>query len=452
MSTPPEKSEVEKVLSRRWAVFGVLAIAYFFVYFHRVSTAVVSADLEATFGVDAAAIALLSSAYFYAYTIMQLPSGLLTDSLGPRKTVSIFTLVAAAGAILTGIATSFELVVAGRLLIGVGVAMVYIPAMKILSTWYRKNEFASLTGILIAVGNVGGLSAAGPLALISEALGWQEVFVMLGAITILLAAVVWTITRDRPSDMGLPSIQEIEAMERGGSEPVSESGTTEEEAKEKEMTVEETMEKIPMAEALKMTFGSGRKFWPLAVWFFFMYGSVMVYQGLWAGPFFSDVLGWDKPTYGLVLTFIGMGMILGCPIAGYLSDRVLKSRRKVLIMGTVAYTITWAVIWVTAGEITGTEAYMAINFFFGFFGGFLVVSFAQIKELFPISIAGTSTAALNIFPFAGGAILQHLSGLMLTDRSLESYREIWLFMLLCMIVATAAAFLSLEKKTARGRG
>ena len=452
MSTPPEKSEVEKVLSRRWAVFGVLAIAYFFVYFHRVSTAVVSADLEATFGVDAAAIALLSSAYFYAYTIMQLPSGLLTDSLGPRKTVSIFTLVAAAGAILTGIASTFELVVAGRLLIGVGVAMVYIPAMKILSTWYRKNEFASLTGILIAVGNVGGLSAAGPLALISEALGWQEVFVMLGAITILLAAVVWTITRDRPSDMGLPSIQEIEAMERGGSEPVSESGTTEEEAKEKEMTVEETMEKIPMAEALKMTFGSGRKFWPLAIWFFFMYGSVMVYQGLWAGPFFSDVLGWDKPTYGLVLTFIGMGMILGCPIAGYLSDRVLKSRRKVLIMGTVAYTITWAVIWVTAGEITGTEAYMAINFFFGFFGGFLVVSFAQIKELFPISIAGTSTAALNIFPFAGGAILQHLSGLMLTDRSLESYREIWLFMLLCMIVATAAAFLSLEKKTARGRG
>jgi sugar phosphate permease len=442
MSMPPENREVEKVLSRRWAVFGVLAIAYFFVYFHRVSTAVVSADLEATFEVDAASIALLSSAYFYAYTVMQLPSGLLTDGLGPRRTVSIFTLVAAAGAILTGIATSFELVVAGRLLIGVGVAMVYIPAMKILSTWYRKNEFASLTGILIAVGNVGGLSAAGPLALISEALGWQQVFIMLGVIALLLAALVWTITRDRPSDMGLPSIQEIEAMERGRSEPVSESETTE----------EETMEKIPMVEALKMTFGSGRKFWPLAVWFFFMYGSVMVYQGLWAGPFFSDVLGWDKPTYGLVLTFIGMGMILGCPIAGYISDRVLNSRKKVLVVGTVAYTITWAVIWATAGEITGTEAYMAINFVFGFFGGFLVVSFAQIKELFPISIAGTSTAALNIFPFAGGAILQHLSGLMLTDRSLESYREIWFFMLICMIVATAAAFLSLEKKTARGRG
>ena len=82
---------------------------------------------------------------------------------------------------------------------------------------------------------------------------------------------------------------------------------------------------------------------------------------------------------------------------------------------------------------------MAINFAFGFFGGFLVVSFAQIKELFPIAIAGTSTAALNIFPFAGGAILQQVSGLMLTSRSLESYQGLWLFMLICMIIATLAA-------------
>ena len=147
-----------------------------------------------------------------------------------------------------------------------------------------------------------------------------------------------------------------------------------------------------------------------------------------------------------MLTFIGIGMIFGCPTAGYISDKILKSRKKVLIIGTVVYTITWAIIWMTAGQITSTENYMAINFVFGFFGGFFVVSFAQIKELFPISIVGTSTAALNIFPFAGGAILQQVSGLMLTTRSLESYRSIWLFMLICMIAATVAVFLSKEKE------
>ena len=424
-----EKSKVKKVLSYRWAVFGILAFAYFFVYFHRVSPAVVSTDLQGRFGVGAASIALLSSAYFYAYTIMQLPSGLLTDSWGPRKTVGVFTMVAAIGAIMTGIATTFVMVIAGRLLIGVGVAMVYIPIMKILATWYRKNEFASLSGILLAVGNIGALSAAGPLALMSDALGWQQVFIILGVISVVLAVVAWVITRDRPQDMGLPSIQEVEAEEKG--EPIPEA---------------KQVEKIPMVKALKMTFGAGMKFWPLAIWFFFMYGSIMVYQGLWAGPFFNDVLGWDKATYGMVLTFIGIGMIVGCPLAGFISDKVLKSRKKVLIIGTVVYTITWAVIWLTAGHITSTVAYMAINFVFGFFGGFFVVSYAQIKELFPIAIVGTTTAALNIFPFAGGAILQQISGLMLIDRTLGSYQTIWLFMFVCMLIATVAAFLSKEKE------
>jgi len=350
-----ESRKVKKVLGYRWAVFGILALAYFFVYFHRVSSAVVSTEMQTTFGVStAASLGLLSSVYFYAYTVMQLPSGLLTDSLGPRRTVSIFTLIAAAGAILTGIASSFEQVIAGRLLIGAGVAMVYIPTMKILANWYRKNEFASLSGILLAVGNIGALSAAGPLALMSEALGWQQVFLILGVISLALAVAAFAITRDRPSDLNLPSIQEIEAMEFG--EPVSEA---------------RVMEKIPMVQALKMTFGAGMKFWPLAVWFFFMYGSIMVYQGLWAGPFYHDILGWDKATYGLVLTFIGIGMILGCPTAGYISDKILKSRKKVLIIGTVLYTITWAAIWITAGQITVMEAYMVINFVFGFSAGSL---------------------------------------------------------------------------------
>jgi len=289
-----DKGKVKKVLRYRWAVFGTLAFAYFFVYFHRVSTSVVSDDLMDTFGVGATSIALLSSAYFYAYTIMQLPSGLLTDSWGPRKTVSLFTLVAAVGAILTGVATDFEMVIVGRLLIGVGVAMVYIPIMKILATWYRKNEFASLSGVLLAVGNIGALGAAGPLGLLSEAIGWQQVFLILGVLSLVLAVIAWVVTRDRPSDMGLPTIQEIEAEERG--EPVPEG---------------KGMESIPMIKALKMTFGSGMDFWPLAIWFFFMYGSIMVYQGLWAGPFYKDVLGWDKTTFSAVLTFVGIGMIFG---------------------------------------------------------------------------------------------------------------------------------------------
>ncbi|HRR67384.1 MAG TPA: MFS transporter, partial [Methanomassiliicoccales archaeon] len=180
----------KKMLRYRWVIFGVLALAYFFVYFHRVSVAVVSSDIKAQFGVGASSIALLSSAYFYTYTIMQLPSGLLTDSWGIKKTAGVFTFILAIGAVLCGVATSFEMILLGRLLIGLGAAMVYIPVMKVLALWFRKYEFASVNGILLAVGSIGSLSAATPLALMSDALGWQEVFLLLGMVSVVTAILI----------------------------------------------------------------------------------------------------------------------------------------------------------------------------------------------------------------------------------------------------------------------
>lgn len=429
-----EPKKVNKVLRYRWVVFATLAIIYFFVYFHRVSPAVVAKDIMGTFGVGAASIGLLGSAYFYAYAAMQIPSGLLSDSVGPRRSVALFTLIAAIGALLTGIATSFELVVLGRVLIGLGVAVVYIPVMKILAEWYRTHEFASLTGILLAVGNIGALSAAGPLALMSVAFGWQNVFLGLGLFTVLLAVLCYLLVRDRPRDMGLPDIIEIEEAE--GTATRASVGAT---------------QKVGLVEGLLMTFKTGH-FWFLAVWYFFFYGSLMAYQGLWAGPYFQDVLGWTKAQYGGLLSLIAIGMIFGCPISGYLSDKVIRSRKKVLVLGTLIYTLLWGVLWASAG-MSDTLAYAVIYFLMGFFGGFFIVSYAQIKEMFPISIAGTTTAALNVFPFLGGAVLQQITGAMISGYAktaaggypLAAYKAVWLFLFVGMVIATICALLSKEK-------
>ena len=427
---------VSKVMKYRWVVFVILAFAYFFVYFHRVSTAVVAADIMKSFGVGAASIGLLGSAYFYAYTAMQLPSGLLTDSWGVKKTAAVFTLLAAVGAVLTGVASSFTMVLIGRVLIGIGVAMVYIPVMKVLAIWFKKNEFASMSGVLLAVGNIGALSAAGPLAIMAAFFGdWQKVFLMLGAFSGLLAVAIFVLVKDKPEDMGCPTIPEIEAYEKG-----------------EKYIPPKAVAKIPMGEALRQTFSSGMKFWPLSIWFFFMYGSLMVYQGLWGGPFFRDVLGWDQGTYAGVLSLIAIGMIFGCPIAGYLSDKVLKSRKKVLIAGTVVYVVLWGVIWSQAGNITSTTAYTIIHFLFGFFGGFFVVSYAQVKEWFPASIVGTATGAYNIFPFLGGAIFMTVTGKMMevsdgAVASVAQYKSVWLLMFACMVFAFFCLLVSREKGT-----
>ncbi len=423
----------KKMLGYRWAIFGVLAIAYFFVYFHRTTGGAISTTLQEAFGVGSASVALLASAYLYAYTLMQIPSGILTDKLGPRTAASAFIALIAVGSILSAVSANinnFDLMIAGKFLIGIGAAVVYIPIMKVLAVWFRKNEFASMSGILLLVGNVGGIAAATPMVIMMDALGIEMTYIVLAVITAAIAGLCFLIVRNFPAEKDFPSIEEIVSEETG--EPILEKNT----------------DKIGTVEALKMTFTSGRKFWPLAIWFFALYGTIMLWQASQAGSYYQGVCGFSKDDAGLLLTMIGIGMVVGCPLAGRLSDRVLNSRKKVVIIGTLVYTVIWAIIWATAGmeSMNNFAIQAAINFLFGFFGGFFVVSYAQIKELYPIAMAGTSTAALNLFPFAGGAILITIAGFIVTDKTLAQYQTVWLMALVLMVIACVCAFLSVEKE------
>ena len=424
----------KKMLGYRWAIFGILAVAYFFVYFHRTTGGAISTTLQDAFGVGTAEVALLASAYLYAYTLMQIPSGILTDKLGPRIAASAFVALIAVGSILSAVAVpadNFTLMIAGKFIIGIGAAVVYIPIMKVLAVWFRKNEFASMSGILLLVGNVGGIAAATPMVIMMDSLGIETTYIVLAVITAAIAGLCYLIVRNFPSEKEFPSIEEIVSEETG--EPITEKNT----------------DKIPTTEALKMTFLSGRKFWPLAIWFFALYGTIMLWQASQAGSFYQNCGGFSKDDAGMLLTMVGVGMVFGCPLAGRLSDRVLKSRKKVIIIGTLVYTVIWAVIYATSGSdgiVDSFAVQAAINFLFGFFGGFFVVSYAQIKELYPIAMAGTSTAALNLFPFAGGAILITIAGFIVTDKTLGQYQTVWLMALVLMIIACVCAFLSVEKE------
>ena len=97
------------MLNFRWLIFFILSLAYFFVYFHRLSLSVVADDLVKDFQTTASTIGLLGSIYFYCYAVMQFPAGLLSDSIGPRKTVTFFLLIASAGSILFGFAPNIEM-------------------------------------------------------------------------------------------------------------------------------------------------------------------------------------------------------------------------------------------------------------------------------------------------------------------------------------------------------
>ncbi|MFZ2909366.1 MAG: MFS transporter, partial [Candidatus Desulfobacillus denitrificans] len=120
--------------------------SYLMSMFHRVAPAAISRDLAAAFEASAASLGALAATYFYVYTVMQVPVGVLADTLGPRKILALGGLVAGAGSLLFGLAPTFDVAVVGRTLVGLGVSVAFIAMLKLIAVWYEERRFATLTG------------------------------------------------------------------------------------------------------------------------------------------------------------------------------------------------------------------------------------------------------------------------------------------------------------------
>ncbi len=411
----------------RWVMFVLLLAAYFFVYFHRVSVNAVGTEMIDEVGQGSKEF--LSSVYFWVYAAMQIPSGILADRLGPRRAMTIFLAIASAGSLLTFAGTDFLMLAVGKALIAAGMAVIYVPTMKIISVWFGKEDFPQLNGIVIAVGNVGALAGAAPLVMLAAAIGWREVFLLLGMVSVLICVLCLLLIRDHPHDKGLPGIEEIEEAETG-------------------IPPEERSDaRLPTLTGIGAVIGSGRIFWTMGIAYFLVYGTIMVFQGTVAIKYFES----HVYTFALAAWFItalGASKIVSTLLIGRMISRgIVSSKKKLMAFGTGMYVLVWAVIWLFAGDVDSEMFWFAVCALFGFFSGFMTLSFTQVKEWFPVSIAGTAISFMNVLLFLGAAVFTTASGIILhTVYSLENYSSLWGLMFAAATVALLMVLISRERR------
>ncbi|MEW5722162.1 MAG: MFS transporter [Thermodesulfobacteriota bacterium] len=424
----PENNSPPGPVSYRWLVFCLLAVGYLLVYFHRTSPAVVAVDLMNDLAADATLMGILGSAYFYPYALMQLPAGLLSDSWGPRRTITVFFLLAGAASIFFGLAPTAQWATLARVLVGLGVAMLFVPTMKVLTQWFKLTEFAMMTGILMAVGGAGVLIAAQPLAWLSGLLGWRGSFMAIGGVTLVLAALIWFLVRNRPEELGYPPVEAAVPTSPGAAPARA----------------------IGLGQGMKMVLARG-SFWPLALWFFFTCGIFFSFGGLWGGPYLMQVYGLTRAEAGSILNMLAVAMIVGSPLLSFLSDRVFHSR-KVLLVGCPALMVVLTAV--LAFQPAGLSRPLLYVFCFLLSIGssaIVVIAFASTKELFPVSIAGTAVGLVNFFPFFGGAVVQNVLGAVLNhlnpggkEFTAQMYGQTFLILLGCAVAALIAGLLAEE--------
>ncbi|MEJ2025360.1 MAG: MFS transporter, partial [Deltaproteobacteria bacterium] len=280
------------MIAYRYVICLLLFLCYVLVFFHRLCPAVIALDIQASFGIGGTLLGFFSSAYFYSYAAMQLPTGLMADFWGPRKTVASFLILAGIGSIMMGLAPNLPLAMAGRILVGIGVSTVFVCNFKILSEWFSARKFVIMGALFMAMGGVGAAISGAPLAWMSNLMGWRMTLVLVGIVTLLLAVLAAIFVRNRPSEMGLPPV---------GKEQVGNRETR------------------GLMQGLSLVVLSPR-FWPIALWAFCVVGLSFAVGGLWGGPYLMRVYGMSKSAAGEVLSTFALALIAGSPLLGWAAN------------------------------------------------------------------------------------------------------------------------------------
>jgi len=397
--------------TRRWLIFAIASSLFFLSQFYRVSNAVIAPQLIQDLTLDTKSIGLMSASFFYAFAITQIPISLLLDKLGPRIMMTTLSVVGVIGAVIFSLADSLTIGVMGRALLGVGMACNLMGPYKLFSLWFSPRVFASLAGIFVAFGSLGNMIATTPLVILVEQVGWRSGFQIIAFISLILAFLFYIIVRDRPQ------------QDTAQSEPVATSINTGQ-----------------AISNLRVLFKQ-KDYWIISLGTFGRYGVYAAFQALWAGPYLMEVIGLSALTTGNLILLLNLGMILGSPICGTLSDKVFRTRKWVIVAGSIGNVLTIMVMAILPVNLP-IFVFGLLFFGFGFFNATGILMYPHIKELMPLEMSGAAMTGINFFTMIGPALfLQGLGMLMQTlypaaSRGPEAFQAAFIACIACLALIT----------------
>ena len=382
---------VRRTLTYRWVCLGLLFVSGLLAFFTRLAPVVAIPDLQEAFLLGAAGLGLLTSLYLWPFALLQPVAGALTDGFGPRRTVTAFLIVAGVGQVMFAAAPTVQVALVGRALTGLGASVLYVGAAKIMAQWFRSREFGTLTGAWTSVANLGGLTAAAPLMALITLAGWRLSLGAVGLVMLATAVLIYVFVRDGPSERGLPSLAEIDGLP-----PPSRDGRP-----------------MPLGQGLLAVLREPNT-WLLGSYAFLLFGTMTMMQGLWAVPYLMDVYAQSQQQAANALTLWAVGLIVGCTLWGYVADRIVGSRKRVVLGGGVVYALLWALLAIRPAGLPIGMLWVAM-FWGGFFASTWIPSYAQLKDAVPAQVVATAMGILNLFFWLGGAVYQQVSGLILAQ-------------------------------------
>lgn len=395
------------------AVLALLCAAYAVSFFHRVCPAVLSVDLMRDFSADAASFSLISSSTMLGYALTQIPSGLLADIMGGRRTLALYQVLAGLLCMAFTFCDALASAVVCRFLLGLTLAA-NIPAYKMLALRVPAEDYARYSVVLTCSGAVGTLMAASPLVALADLAGWRGALFMAGAFTVFLGFALLVLLR-RPSDAGavrVPSVRENVRELREGARVV-----------------------------LRM-----KEFWLIFLWFMFVIGNMFALVTMWWGGYLMQANGLTREAAGLSISVMSLGPLPLALAVPWLSDRVFHSRRIFLLAAALLESAVFGFIWLNGENGLSFAALTVLGLMVTVSTNALgTLCFTMVKESVPVSALASACGLLNASGPVMAAVIQSVFGAVVAWKTGEgasagaAYGDAFALLFAGALVAAGAA-------------
>lgn len=350
------RKETRLVLAYPILVICLAAGFLFYKYILQIFPSIITEQLMQQFHLTGAGLGGLAATFYYTYLITQLFVGFLLDKYSTRWLTSAAILVCALGVLLFSQSQTVFMAGTSRALMGIGVAFATVSYMKLAAAWFPPKQYAFVSGLLATAAMAGAVFGQAPLAWLIQHYGWQYCLSIVGLVGFGLSFLFFMVVRDGPDFL-----------------------------QPKTATSSISLKEIGQVFKSKQN-------WLLTLYGGLAFAPVAVFGGLWGNPFLEQAYHISKTEAASMMSLVFIGLGLGSPLLGLLSDR-LNNRRYVMLVSTLVSCA--AITLVLYCHPLSTAYLSALLFLFGFGLGAFMLVFAMGKEMNPLYLTATVVAMIN---------------------------------------------------------
>lgn len=406
-------------------ILVVASLLYVYEFYLRVIPSVITEELMRDLKINAHQLGVISSFFYISYTFMQIPAGLLVDRFGPRRLLTIATIICAISTIMSGHADNQLTAALSRFFIGFGSSFAYACPLLVAKYWFSSNRFAMIGGCIQALGALGAIIGNEPVAYLTQSIGWRQTCYKSGLFGLLLALIIWLVVRDKPTQ---PQ-RHHHAMQQMN-----------------EVTRLKVVIKNPQT-------------WFVAIMGFCYWAPMTIFAELWGRSFITQTHGISITHASLMMSWVWIGVAIGGPIFGWFSNHICSRKKPIYLSYTIMLLTTYALIYIHVDNRFMIDIAL---FLFGFASAAQCVTFGLVSDNNPRNVIGTAIGLNNMAVIAGGIILQPLVSFLLESViranpsstefffNLGDFQAAFVLMPICTIIGLVTCILFVKETNAKG--